>query len=51
MIAMARECLRGEPLIVQMKQEGSEALYDALAEGDIGVLRAPALRPALEVRA
>ena len=50
MIAMAGERLSGEPLIEQMEQEGCEALDDALPEGDIAVLCAPALRPAFEVR-
>lgn len=51
MIAMALQGLHGEPLIEQMEQKGCQALDDALAEGDIGVLRAPALWPALQVRA
>lgn len=49
MIAMAlkRSCCQTLP--EQMEQERREALDDALADGDIGVLVAPALRPALKV--
>ena len=49
-VAVIAQCLGGELLFQEVKQERCKELHDALPRGNIGIIVAPALRPIGQVR-